>query len=67
MVDKHPLTYGERVFIKALVNGESRRDFALLSGSSISALASIQRVIIAKLQAKTILHAIAILHANNWM
>ena len=67
MVDKHPLTYGERVFIKALVNGESRRDFALLSGTSISTLASIQRVIIAKLQAKTILHAIAILHANNWM
>ena len=67
MVDKHPLTHGERVFIKTLVNGENRRDFSLMSGISISTLATMQRVIIAKLQAKSILHAIAILYKNNWL
>jgi len=67
MVDKHPLTHGERVFIKALINGESRRDFCIASGLSISTLANMQRVIVAKLQAKNILHAIVILHRNNWL
>lgn len=49
MVDKHPLTRGERIFIKALIDGENRREFSLTSGISISTLATMQRVIIAKM------------------
>lgn len=67
MVDKHLLTRGERIFIKALIDGENRREFSLTSGLSISTLATMQRVIIAKMQAKSILHAIAILYKNNWL
>lgn len=55
------LSKRERLFIKILVSGGYRRDIALEMGLSSSSVGIIQRKILAKLEAKTVLQAITIL------
>jgi DNA-binding NarL/FixJ family response regulator len=60
-----PLTHRESALVNALIRGETRADYAMEAGLSLSTIANMTRVILAKLQARTMLHAIAILHAKH--
>ena len=59
-----PLSHRESALVNALIRGENRADYAMEAGLSLSTIAIMTRVILAKLQARTMLHAIAILHAK---
>ena len=59
---KNPLTPREQHLVKALINGESRQDYAVETGLSISTVSNLQNQIMARLNARTMLQAIALMH-----
>lgn len=59
---KNPLTPREQHLVSALVRGESRQDYAIETGLSISTVSNLQGTILAKLNARTMLQAIALMH-----
>lgn len=58
---KNPLTPREKHLVKALVNGETRQDYAVETGLSISTVSNLQRQILARLNARTMLQAVSLL------